>query len=111
MLAQPASVRSGVPAQAADVYNRQRLSAASAYPSREAQMQAFTQFNPQPCLRQDDIEGLAVLYPDCSEVAMYGNVCHIVDLNIGWVRDATWASHTVPACRPQQASSAPPSPN
>jgi hypothetical protein len=33
---------------------------------RNSVMEAFTQHNPSPCLYDDDVEALNVLYPDCS---------------------------------------------
>ena len=32
---------------------------------RNAIMISFTQFNPQPCLTRDDLQGLTALYPTC----------------------------------------------
>jgi hypothetical protein len=56
------------------------------YMIRNAQMEARTQNNPIPCLTNDDLEGLTTLYPDCGEYALYQNVCHKVQINVGWVR-------------------------
>merc|ERR1719502_115188 len=56
------------------------------YPSRNAQMEARTQHNPLTCLMDDDLEALAVLYPDCGEYSLTGAVCHKVSTNIGFVR-------------------------
>ena len=52
--------------------------------------QAFTQHNPQPCLTADDVEGIATLYPDCSEHGISRVVCHKVRHNIGVVRIAVY---------------------
>lgn len=60
------------------------------YLVRDSQMFAFTENNPQPCLRDDDVEALAVLYPDCSPYALSKNVCHTVARNIGYVRIAVY---------------------
>eukprot|EP00316_Scyphosphaera_apsteinii_P023363 CAMPEP_0119309582 /NCGR_PEP_ID=MMETSP1333-20130426/15845_1 /TAXON_ID=418940 /ORGANISM="Scyphosphaera apsteinii, Strain RCC1455" /LENGTH=578 /DNA_ID=CAMNT_0007313575 /DNA_START=76 /DNA_END=1812 /DNA_ORIENTATION=- len=78
-----ASVRAGVPEGAGvdDSWD-------ATYPYRSAQMEARTQHNPEPCLREDDLEALAVLYPDCGAYALSGAVCHNVALNIGWLRIA-----------------------
>jgi len=61
------------------------------YPTRDAQMEARTQHNPMTCLMEDDLEGLAVIYPDCdAESALFVAVCHEVNLNIGIVRLAIY---------------------
>jgi len=59
---------------------------ANGYLVRGAQMQAQTQHNPQPCLTEDDLEGLQVLYPDCSLSSLSSPVCHTVQINLGNVR-------------------------
>ena len=56
--------------------------------ARDSATQAFTQHNPQPCLTADDVEGIATLYPDCSEHGISRVVCHKVRHNIGVVRIA-----------------------
>jgi len=80
-------VHAGVPSMSADLYD---ALGGSNYPTRESQMEAFTQHNPLTCLRDDDLEGLQVLYPDCGPYALYTNVCHIVELNIGYVRTSVY---------------------
>jgi hypothetical protein len=56
------------------------------YPARDAQMEAVTQHNPKSCLTDDDLEALAVLYPDCGANSLSVNICHKVNHNIGLVR-------------------------
>lgn len=56
---------------------------------RPSIMKALTQHNPRVCLSQDDLEGLNVLYPDCSH-AISEPVCDKVEYNIGWVRLSVW---------------------
>jgi len=56
------------------------------YPTRMCQMEARTQHNPVSCLFNDDLEGMATMYPDCGPFALYTNVCTTVNLNIGLVR-------------------------
>lgn len=46
----------------------------------------IAQNNPRPCLEDDDVEGLATLYPDCSGQSLSVAVCHKVNHNIGIVR-------------------------
>lgn len=54
---------------------------------RNAQMEAYTQKdNPDTCLKEDDLEALNVLYPDCGEAVLISNVCDKVHLNLGRVR-------------------------
>lgn len=53
---------------------------------RNSVMEAFTQHNPSPCLYDDDVEALNVLYPDCSPVMISTNTCYKVQHNIGLVR-------------------------
>ena len=55
---------------------------------RNSVMEAFTQHNPKPCLKPDDVEAIATLYPDCSGegTTITTPVCHKVQHNIGWVR-------------------------
>ena len=50
-------VHAGVPSMSADLYD---ALGGSNYPTRESQMEAFTQHNPLTCLRDDDLEGLQV---------------------------------------------------
>ena len=59
-------------------------------PARTSTTQAFTQHNPQPCLTADDVEGIATLYPDCSDHGISQVVCHKVSHNIGVVRIAVY---------------------
>jgi len=59
---------------------------AFSYPIVNAQMEHTTQHNPRPCLYNDDLEALAVLYPDCGDYSLSVNVCHRVQLNLGIVR-------------------------
>jgi hypothetical protein len=61
-----------------------------ATPARNSATQAFTQHNPQPCLTADDVEGIATLYPDCSDHGISQVVCHKVSHNIGVVRIAVY---------------------
>ena len=51
-----------------------------------AQMEHETQHSPRACLTNDDLEALAVLYPDCGDFSLSVNVCHKVELNLGMVR-------------------------
>mmetsp|Transcript_48604 Transcript_48604/g.127008 ORF Transcript_48604/g.127008 Transcript_48604/m.127008 type:complete len:663 (-) Transcript_48604:239-2227(-) len=82
-----AGVRPGVPLGAE--IDMDKLGAR--YPTRDAQMEARTQHNPRTCLTNDDLEALAVIYPDCDDhAAMFAAVCHEVNLNIGIVRLAVW---------------------
>ena len=60
------------------------------HPARNSTVQAFTQHNPQPCLTADDVEGIATLYPDCSDHGISQVVCHKVSHNIGVVRIAVY---------------------
>lgn len=54
---------------------------------RNSQMEASTQKdNPETCLRDDDLEAINVLYPDCGEGALISNVCPKQQQNIGRVR-------------------------
>lgn len=86
-----AGVRPGVPPGAevekiVDVYDFADGRLAYSYPVRNAQMEARTQHNPLSCLTDDDLEGLAVLYPDCGDYALSGAVCHKQSMHIGLVR-------------------------
>ena len=81
-----ADVKAGVPSDA--VIDTTRLG--RSYPIRAAQMEAFAQHNPRACLTDDDLEALAVLYPDCSPYAMYHNVCNKVQHHIGLVRTGVY---------------------
>lgn len=56
------------------------------YQVRNAQMESQTQFNPKPCLSQDDFEALSVNYPDCGPTQLTKPVCHKVQHNIGITR-------------------------
>ena len=56
------------------------------YLVRKSVMLAFTQHNPRACLAEDDVEGLSVLYPDCSSLSLSEPVCYSVRHNIGVVR-------------------------
>ena len=56
---------------------------------RPSIMKALTQHNPRVCLTDDDLEGLNVLYPDCSH-SISVPVCDKVAYNIGWVRLGVW---------------------
>merc|ERR1711871_922996 len=49
-------------------------------------MEHTTQHNPKACLTNDDLEALAVLYPDCGDYSLSVNVCHRIQLNLGMVR-------------------------
>ena len=60
------------------------------YPVVDSQMEAIAQFNPRTCLTDDDLDGLSVLYPDCSDISLSVNVCHKVQHNIGSVRVAVY---------------------
>ena len=54
-------------------------------------MESRTQHNPRTCLFDDDLEALAVLYPDCNaKSALFESVCHNINLNIGIVRIAVY---------------------
>lgn len=77
-------VYSGVPPDAVVQQGR------AGYPLRNAIMEAFTQHNPMPCLTRDDVEGVATLYPDCSDHGISEVVCHKVRHNIGTVRIAVY---------------------
>jgi len=78
-----ANVRAGIPPGAETDMDKLGVR----YPTRDAQMEARTQHNPRTCLFDDDLEALAVLYPDCDQdLAMFEAVCHEVNLNIGIVR-------------------------
>jgi len=82
-----AAVEAGVP-EGADI-DETKLNIR--YPTRDAQMEAVTQHNPKTCLYDDDLEALAVLYPDCdAELAVFEAVCHEVNLNLGIVRLAVY---------------------
>jgi hypothetical protein len=82
-----AAVQAGVPPGA--VYDTLKLNIR--YPTRDAQMEAVTQHNPRTCLFGDDLEALAVLYPDCDQdLALFEAVCHQVDLNLGIARIAAY---------------------
>ena len=81
-----ADVEPGIPANA--VVDSSRLG--RTYPVRDAQMEAFAQHNPRACLTNDDLEGLATLYPDCTPYAMYHNVCNKVQHHIGLVRTGVY---------------------
>jgi hypothetical protein len=84
-------VMAGVPAATDEVViGSEVFIGPGGYPVRESQMWAFTENNPQPCLRNDDVEALSVLYPDCSPFALSTNVCHTVARNIGYVRIAVY---------------------
>jgi len=76
-----ASVQLGVPPNANGL-----STGPTGYQRRPAQMESFTPFNPRACLRDDDLEALSVLYPDCGEAALSAPVCHKVQMNIGYVR-------------------------
>lgn len=52
---------------------------------RPSIMEAFTRHNPRSCLTSDDLEGLNVMYPDCSGVALEP-ICTKPSLNLGWLR-------------------------
>jgi len=80
------SVKAGVPAGASTDSALLTAENSGKYPFRQAQMQAFTQHNPNTCLTDDDLEGLNVLYPDCGEASLVKNVCHLTNKNIGFVR-------------------------
>lgn len=56
------------------------------YPVKNAMMEHTTQHNPKACLTNDDLEALAVLYPDCGDYSLSVNVCHRIQLNLGMVR-------------------------
>lgn len=64
--------------------------AADLYPIKNAMMESETQHNPLACLTDDDLEALAVLYPDCGDYSLSVNVCHKVNLNLGFVRIAVY---------------------
>ena len=82
-----AAVQAGVPPGA--VYDTLKLNIR--YPTRDAQMEAVTQHNPRTCLFSDDLEALAVLYPDCDQdLGLFEAVCHQVDLNLGIARIAAY---------------------
>lgn len=82
-----ATVHAGVPEGA--IIDHEKLGAK--YPTRDAQMEAQTQHNPKACLMEDDLEALAVLYPDCDPAtAHYTPICHVTKLNIGIVRTAVY---------------------
>ena len=49
-------------------------------------MESTTQHNPKTCLTNDDLQALAVLYPDCGDFSLSVNVCHRVSLRLGLVR-------------------------
>ena len=63
---------------------------ANGYAIRDAIMHAFTQHNPRACLTPDDVEGIATLYPDCSDRGVTEVVCHKVARNIGRARIAVY---------------------
>jgi hypothetical protein len=48
-------------------------------------MKTFTQNNPQVCIENDDLEGLAVLYPDCTH-SISSRACFKIPHTIGWLR-------------------------
>ena len=79
------NVQDGVPASATEVQI-----GANGYAIRDAIMHAFTQHNPRPCLTADDVEGIATLYPDCSNQGVTEVVCHKVAHNIGRARIAVY---------------------
>jgi len=79
-----AEVQAGVPPGAK--IDTKKLNAR--YPTRDAQMEAQTQHNPRACLQTDDLEALAVLYPDCGNYALFFPVCHLVNLHLGDTRMA-----------------------
>ena len=41
---------------------------------------------PKPCLEDDDVDALSMMYPDCEIQSHSVNVCHKVNHNIGFVR-------------------------
>lgn len=83
-------VKAGTPPNANDIDPTSLPANGGMYPAREAQMEARTQHNPSSCLRDDDLEALNVLYPDCGAYAMSTNVCHNVQSNLGVVRVAAY---------------------
>lgn len=72
------------------------MSLNSDYPVRNAQMESTVQHNPKSCLTDDDLEALAVLYPDCGARSLSKAVCHKVNHNIGLVRVMVYV--VVPFC-------------
>lgn len=78
-----AGVKAGVPK---NWPNSSMETGKNGYPVRNSVMEAFTQHNPKPCLTQDDVEALMVLYPDCVETNRVDVVCPKVNHNIGLVR-------------------------
>ena len=56
------------------------------YETRPSVMQAFTKNNPRACLEDDDVDALAMMYPDCGVQGTSVNICHKVNHNIGLVR-------------------------
>ena len=62
-----ANVSEGVAASAADLEDDG---------TRSSIMRAFTQHNPRVCLTEDDLEGLNVLYPDCTTPIHSAPVCY-----------------------------------
>jgi hypothetical protein len=84
-----AAVEAGVPPGASKDIDETKLNVR--YPTRDAQMESRTQHNPRTCLFDDDLEALAVLYPDCNaKSALFESVCHNINLNIGIVRIAVY---------------------
>lgn len=53
-------------------------------------MQSFTQFNPNVCLSQDDLEAIQTVYPDC-DMVITEPICYRIYLNLGFVRVAVYA--------------------
>ena len=73
----------------AGVYSNATVDSASldrGYLYLNAQMESTTQHNPKTCLTNDDLQALAVLYPDCGDFSLSVNVCHRVSLRLGLVR-------------------------
>jgi len=68
------------------VIDKERKISATTYAIKNSQMESETQHNPRPCLTNDDLEALAILYPDCGDFSLSVNVCHKVQLNLGLVR-------------------------
>lgn len=78
--------KAGAEAVQGAVIDTSRTITPTKYAIKNAQMESETQHSPKPCLTNDDLEAMAVLYPDCGEYSLSVNVCHKIQLNLGLVR-------------------------